>query len=87
MRKRVDRNQAEIVKTARELGASVADIHEVGRGVPDLVIGYKGVNLLVEVKSDSGRLTPTQERFISQWMGRVYIVKSSDDLKKLLDDL
>jgi hypothetical protein len=36
-KKRTDRNQAEIVKALRQVGASVGHTHEVGKGFPDIV--------------------------------------------------
>ena len=39
---RVDRNQAEIVVALRAGGASVQPLHAVGKGVPDLLVGWRG---------------------------------------------
>ena len=65
-RKRVDANQAAIVADLRKLGMTVVDLHEVGKGVPDLLVGWKGVCLLVEVKSGpKARLTQEQLDFIA----------------------
>ena len=76
MRKRVDVLQAGIVKALRDAGATVQDLHEVGRGCPDLLCGYRGLNFLLEVKSRNGRTTPREFSFVEAWQGRVFIVHS-----------
>jgi len=45
---RVDANQQEIVKALRSVGAYVRVITQ-GDGLPDLLVGYRGVTLLMEV--------------------------------------
>lgn len=45
-RKRVDRNQPEIVEALREAGASVGHTHAVGQGFPDVVVGVQGLTLV-----------------------------------------
>jgi len=64
--RRVDVNQAAIVRALRESGASVAVLSSVGRGLPDLLVGFQGVNFLLEVKNLEGRgarLTPAERDF------------------------
>ena len=53
---RVDANQAEIVAAFRAAGATVLHLHSIGHGCPDLLVGYQGRNLLVEVKTADGKL-------------------------------
>jgi hypothetical protein len=86
---RTDRNQPEIVSALRRLGASVEHIHTLGRGVPDLLVGYRGRNLLVELKD--GELPPSKQaltedeaRWHSEWKGEVVIIRSVSDLLGLL---
>jgi len=45
-KKRVDRNQPEIVEALREAGASVGHTHVVGKGFPDIVVGVQGLTLV-----------------------------------------
>ncbi len=45
-RKRVDRNQPEIVDALRQAGASVGHTHTVGQGFPDIVVGTQGLTLV-----------------------------------------
>lgn len=71
-----DRNQAAIVKQLRAAGATVVPCHTVGKGFPDLVVGYRGVNYLIEVKDPDQpkhrhELTPQQVEFHRDWRGQV----------------
>ena len=49
-RAKKDENHAEIVKFLRAIGATVIELHAVGGGVPDLLVGYKRRTFLLEVK-------------------------------------
>lgn len=73
---RVDANQAEIVAALREIGASVLLLHTVGGGCPDLMVGYGGVNYLLEVKTPTGKPNATQVEFLSVWRGQVAVAHS-----------
>ena len=68
--KRVDVNQKEIVKVLRELGCSVAHLHECGKGIPDLLVGIDNQTHLIEVKKDAkASFTPAQVEFQGNWKG------------------
>jgi hypothetical protein len=82
--KKVDANQLQIVEYARSLGASVQHLHGVGRGVPDLVIGYKGKNYLAEVKGLKGKLNELQVKWFTEWSGQAQVVKNKEDIDTLL---
>ena len=77
---RTDANHEEIVKALRAVGASVQSLAAVGHGVPDLLVGYLGKTILMEVKdgtkSPSKRqLTEDQVKWIDSWTGgSVFIV-------------
>lgn len=86
---RVDRNQPEIVKTFRSLGATVQPLHTIGKGCPDIVVGYRGRNYLVEIKD--GTLPPSKRALTSDelmwhatWEGHVCIVDSEQAARELL---
>lgn len=81
---KVDANQAEIIAAFRELGCTVHDCSGVGDGFTDLVVGMVGVNLLVECKTDTGELTPEQERFFQEWRGLAYIIRSAQEARDLV---
>ena len=76
---RVDRNQAEIVKGLREVGATVLLLHRVGQGAPDLAVGFRNCTYLLEVKATGGRLTPDEADFLLAWNGHAVVVYSLDD--------
>lgn len=92
-RKRVDRNQRDIVKSFRQLGAFVHHTHEAGRGFPDLVVGLNNAWHLVEVKDGeknySGKgLTDAQVKFFDACNGygeQPYIVETIADTASLVE--
>ena len=83
--KRVDANQAAIVKALREHGASVELLHEAGRGVPDLLAGYRGRNYLLEVKTDAGKLNARQKKWHKEWRGEVWVVRKIHEALAIIE--
>jgi len=73
---KTDQNQAEIVAALRAVGATVHPIHRLGGGLPDLLVGYRGQNYLLEVKTATGHLTPDEAKFFQTWRGQVAIVRN-----------
>ena len=63
---RVDANQAKIVQALRDAGAYVWVL-----GLPvDILVGYKGKTILVEIKDGpKKRLTALQRDFFESWTG------------------
>lgn len=81
---KLDANQAEIVAALRAVGATVQSLAAVGQGVPDLLVGYRGKDYLLEVKDGSKppsarRLTKAQASWHMQWRGRVHVVHDVDE--------
>lgn len=74
MPKRTDANQQDIIDALRDIGASVQDLHTVGKGCPDLLVGYRGVNYLLEVKHRAGKLTGKEPEWHADWRGQVCTV-------------
>lgn len=71
---RTDANHEAVVKALREAGATVQSLASVGKGVPDLLVGYKSQTLLMEVKDSAKpaskrRLTEDQLRWHGSWRG------------------
>ena len=86
---RVDANQGEIIAALRDHGASVESLAGQHKGCPDLLVGWKGKNYLMEVKDGSrppsGRkLTEMQVVWHSVWEGQVDVVASVDEALELL---
>jgi hypothetical protein len=77
---KVDANQSDIVDALRSVGAKVQPLHQVGGGVPDLLVGINGRLMLIEVKDGSRppsdrKLTPDQVKWHAEWTGHpVYVI-------------
>ena len=85
---RIDDNQRDIVAALRSIGASVAMTHTL-KGFVDVVVGYRGVNYLVEIKDGSKpksarQLTDLEQKFHESWKGSVTVIKSVDEALFLL---
>jgi len=84
---RSDANQKAIMDAARAVGAVVTDIHRHGRGVPDLLISFRGRWYLVEVKDADGNLTKKEREFINLHDAPVYIVRTPEQMIDVLGAL
>lgn len=71
---RLDANHAEIRKALENAGAVV-----VPDGPCDLLVGFRGANYLLEVKTATGKLRASQEGFLRRWKGQVHVVRSVDE--------
>lgn len=81
---KVDGNQKSIVEALRHVGATVQPLHMVGRGCPDILVGYRGVNYLLEIKLDdvapsASRLNADQFIWHSDWRGQCCVVRNIDE--------
>lgn len=88
---KIDANQPAIVKALRSAGARVQSLASVGKGCPDLLVGFGGKNLLLEVKDgakppSARKLTPLEVEWHSQWtgFGQVAVVESPEQAVRLL---
>jgi hypothetical protein len=91
MPKRTDANQTAIVSAFRKCGATVAITSGLGKGFPDLVVGYRSRNFLVEIKDGSKppsaqKLTPDESAWHGKWRGQIAIIRSVDDVLALLNE-
>jgi hypothetical protein len=89
---RCDDNQPEIVAEFRGLGASVAHTHMVGDGFADVVVGFRGINVLVEIKDSkkppsARKLTPAEAKFHDEWRGAIVIIDHPGQCAALLEDM
>lgn len=80
---KVDANQAAIVNALREIGVTVQPLHAVGSGCPDLLCGFRGRNILIEVKDgdkypSARKLTADQVKWHGGWKGQVAVVEDVD---------
>jgi len=81
LRSRVDSNQALIVEALRAIGAGVLHLHQIGHGVPDILVWYGDRYYLLEIKDGSRpasqrKLTPDEAAWISAWPGKVHVVET-----------
>lgn len=78
-----DGNHAEIAACYRDAGATFQDLAAVGGGVPDGVVGFRGVTDLVEIKDPAGedKIYPVQLTWHRSWRGSVVrVVRTRDDV-------
>ena len=84
---KVDDSQHGCVAVARGIGAFVFLTHNIGKGFPDAVIGYRGKLYLVEFKTDKGKLGEDQVQF-AQKMGAVgvtvHVIRNPNEMLALL---
>lgn len=83
--KKVDVIQKDVVNKLRSMGATVVDLSAVGKGMTDLLVGFDGQTILLEVKSGADKkFTPQQIKFFAAWTGgmlaRVNSVQEAEDL-------
>lgn len=79
--KRVDKNQKEIVDQLRQLGFTVEYTYMIGHGFPDFIIGFKDLhNILVELKSDKGKLTDDEKDLHNRYKGYIITAYSLEDI-------
>lgn len=88
-RAKVDVNQKAIVKVLRSVGATVTPTHQLGKGFPDIVVGYRGTNFLIEIKDSEQppskrKLTPDEQKWHDDWRGTVHIVNNEQDALKAI---
>ena len=88
---RIDANQNKIVDAMRKVGAVVRIISQ-GDGIPDLLVGYKGFTILMEVK-DGGKvpsarkLTEAEQKFFDDWRGGMLaVVNSVEEALEILEN-
>lgn len=72
--KRRDSNEKEVVRALEKIGCSVLRLDDF-----DLLVGYRGRDFKIEVKSEKGTKTESQVEMIENWRGSpLYIVRSID---------
>ncbi len=83
--KKIDLLQKEVVNALRKIGASVTILSAVGKGFPDLIVGFRKVNFLIEVKSKkTATLTSDQVEFFKTWSGQVAVIYSAEEAINLV---
>lgn len=80
----MDANQREIVAALRGVGCTVQHLHTVGQGCPDILVGYRGINILMELKDhrrppSARKLTPDEVAWHERWRGQVVVVSRVEE--------
>jgi hypothetical protein len=86
---RTDRNQQELMDTARAVGCTVHDTHQLGGGFPDFLMFLNGKVLMIEVKDgdkppSAQALTKQEEAFQTKWWSVYYVVSTVDMLLQVI---
>lgn len=89
---RIDANHTEIVRALRDVGAGVQSLAAIGKGCPDLLVGFRGECFCLEVKDGTKKpsaqaLTPDEERWEENWPGHYRVVRSVDEALRAIGAL
>lgn len=80
---RVDNNHADVVKALRAAGIEAHSTATVGNGFPDVVAGFRSINVLIEIKNGTRdcdrKLTVAEDKFHLSWPGQVHIVSTPEE--------
>jgi hypothetical protein len=82
----VDANHAQIIDALRKAGICATSTAQIGGGFPDAAAGFRGVTLLLEIKSPGEKLNAAEVEWHSKWGGAVAVVDSPEAaIKAVLD--
>jgi Holliday junction resolvase len=86
---KIDDNQNELVALIRAMGVSVAITSAAHDGFTDLVVGFGGITVLVEVKDGSKeparrKLTPQQVAFHGSFKGAITVIENEQQAVELV---
>ncbi len=89
--RKADDNQVKVAEAFRRLRWSYKHTHTIGKGFPDGIAGYNGVNYLIEIKDGSKvksqrKLTEDEQKFHDEWKGQVVIIESVDDVIRFVKE-
>jgi hypothetical protein len=82
----IDANHNQIVRDLEGLHYSVLNLAMVGEDCPDVLVGgntadgRSKINVLVEIKTRTGQLTPGQREFQETWRGPRIVARSTADV-------
>ena len=82
-KQRSDMNQAEIVRGLRKIGCTVIVVSAKEKW--DLMVGYHGINYMLEVKQPGKKLRPAQQEFHDAWRGQIDRIESLEDCLKIME--
>ena len=76
---RLDANHTAIRDALKAVGASVDT-----RCPGDLLVGFRGTTYLLEVKTKTGNLRKSHEKFRASWRGQYAVVRPQDEALKVI---
>lgn len=71
---RRDGNEMPIVNALRKVGCTIKRLDFC-----DLLVGWRGRNFLLEVKTEKGQLKESQEEMVRSWRGQYEIVRTAEE--------
>jgi hypothetical protein len=80
---RTDSNHTEIMEALKRAGIKPFSLAAVGDGCGDILAGFRGVNVLLEVKDgnkppSARKLTAAEEEFHATWPGQIAVVSNPE---------
>lgn len=86
---KADANQPKIVGMLRTVGCTVQHLHTVGKGCPDILVGYRGQNYLMEIKDgdkppSDQKLTAPELAWHESWRGKVHVVRNEREALEVI---
>jgi hypothetical protein len=86
-----DANAKVIDAALLALGATVAKTDGVGSGFPDRVVGFRGMNFLLEYKDGAKppskrKLNQYQKKWHEAWAGQVAVVNNPAEAVRVISD-
>lgn len=72
----MDLNHAQIINGLRQAGIAAHSIASVGDGIPDILAGYRGICVVLEVKRFKEEPTQKEREFAERWPGPYCIVNT-----------
>ena len=76
-------NELKKIDVNNEVSVQMLDIP----GGPDVILGYRGRNYLIEFKSENGKLNEKQQKWHAEWKGQVTVCRSIENVLTLLNVL
>lgn len=90
---RTDGNHTEIVEALRKAGAFVQSMAAMGKGVPDVLVGYKGLWNVLEIKdgrkvTSKRKLTMDEVKWLMDVRNRapVHVVESVEQALEVIKE-
>lgn len=73
--KKRDTSERAIINALKQFGMDVIQIDQP----VDLIVGWRGVNYLAEVKTGKAKLRDGQAKFVETWRGQVVVLRNPAD--------